>query len=173
MGDAASPNGKILRLNDDGTTPDDQAGASPIYAAGSSSPAGLDWQPGTDVLWMVDAAQGGITAVTAESTGDGRRIRGVARAPWRLPAALVPTAMAFARGASTPALAGNLFVASGTGQRLLRVRFDPLDPLRIAATEPLLQNVAGPLVAIASGPDGAIYFATADSVWRIVPAPTR
>src|SRR5262245_36926140 len=168
VGDAASPNGQTPRLNDDGTTPDDQAGASPIYAAGPSSPAGLDWQPGTEVLWMADAAQGGITPVTTEST-DRRRIRGVARATWRLPAALVPTAMAFARGASIPALAGNLFVASGTGQRLLRVRFDPLDPSRIAATEPLLQDVPGPLVAIAARPDGAIYFATADSVWRIVP----
>jgi glucose/arabinose dehydrogenase len=173
VGDAASPNGKILRLNDDGTTPDDQAGASPIYAAGSSSPAGLDWQPGTEVLWMADAAQGGIMPVTAESTGDGRRIRGVARVPWRLPAASVPTAMAFARGASIPALAGNLFVASGPGQRLLRIRFDPLDPSRIAATEPLLQDVAGPPVAIAAGPDGAIYFATADSVWRLVPERPR
>jgi glucose/arabinose dehydrogenase len=172
VGDAASPNGKILRLNEDGTTPDDQAGASPIYAAGSSSPAGLDWQPGTEVLWMADSAQGGITPVTTESS-DGRRIRGVARAPWRLPAAFLPTAMAFARGASIPTLAGNLFVASGTGQRLLRVRFDPLDPSRIAATEPLLQDVPGPLVAIAAGPDGAIYFATADSVGRIVPDVSR
>ena len=172
MGDAASPNGKILRLNDDGTTPDDQAGASPIYAAGSSSPAGLDWQPGTEVLWMADAARGGITPVTTESTGNGRRIRGVARAPRRLPAALVPTAMAFARGDSVPALAGNLFVASGTSQRLLRVRFDPLDPSRVAATEPLLQDVAGPLLAIAAAP-GGIYFATADSVWRIVPDVSR
>jgi glucose/arabinose dehydrogenase len=116
MGDAASPNGKILRLNADGTTPEDQAGASPIYAAGSSSPAGLDWQPGTDVLWMADAAQGGITPVTAETTSARKRIRGVARASWRLPAAMVPTAMAFTRNASVPALAGNLFVASGTLQ---------------------------------------------------------
>ena len=173
VGDAASPNGKILRLNADGTTPDDQAGASPIYAAGSPSPAGLDWQPGTGALWIADGAQGGITAVTAESTGDGKRIRGVASAPWRLPAALVPTAMAFTRGASVPALAGNLFIASGTGQQLLRIRFDPLDPSRVAATEPLLQDVAGPLVAIAAGPDGAIYFTTADSVWRIVPDASR
>jgi glucose/arabinose dehydrogenase len=173
VGDAASPNGKILRLNADGTTPNDQAGASPIYAAGSSSPAGIDWQPGTDVLWVADAAQAGITPVTAESTGDGRRIRGVARASWRLPAALVPTAMAFTRGASVPALAGNLFVASGTGRPLLRVRFDPLDPSRVAATEPLLQDGAGPLVAIAAGPDGAIYFATEDSVWRIVSDASR
>jgi aldose sugar dehydrogenase len=173
VGDAASPNGKILRLNDNGTTPNDQAGASPIYAAGSSSPAGLDWQPGTAVLWVADAAQGGITSVTTESTGAGRRIRGVARSSWRLPAALVPTGMTFARGDSIPALAGNLFVASATGQRLLRIRFDPLDPSRVAATESLLQDVAGPLVATAAGPDGAIYVATADSVWRLVPAPTR
>jgi glucose/arabinose dehydrogenase len=173
VGDAASPNGKILRLNADGTTPDDQAGASPIYVVGSSSPAGLDWQPGTDVLWVADAAQAGITPVTAESTSDGKRIRGVARASWRLPAALVPTAMAFTRGASVPALAGNLFVASGTGQGLLRVRFDPLDPSRVAATEPLLQDGAGPLVAIAAGPDGAIYFTTEDSVWRIVSDASR
>jgi glucose/arabinose dehydrogenase len=81
--------------------------------------------------------------------------------------------MAFTRGASVPALADNLFVASGTGQGLLRVRFDPLDRSRLAATEPLLQAGAGPLVAIAAGPDGAIYFATADSVWRLVLAPTR
>ena len=171
VGDAASPNGKILRLNADGTTPDDQAGASPIYAAGSPSPAGLDWQPGTGALWIADGAQGGITAVTAESTGDGNRRRGIARTPWRLPAAFVPTAMAFTRGASVPALAGNLFVASSAGQQLLRVRFDPLDPWHVASTEPLLQDVAG-LVAVTAGPDGAIYFATADSVWRLAPAST-
>jgi glucose/arabinose dehydrogenase len=70
-------------------------------------------------------------------------------------------------------LAGNLFVASGTGRPLLRVRFDPLDPSRVAATEPLLQDGAGPLVAIAAGPDGAIYFATEDSVWRIVSDASR
>jgi len=172
VGDAASPNGKILRLNPDGTTPNDQAGGSPIFAAGASSPAGLDWQPGTAVLWLADA-QGGITPVTAESTGDDKRVRGVARTPSRLPAALAPTAVAFTRGASVPALAGNLFVASGTGQRLLRVRFDPLDPSRVAATEPLVQGVAGPLVAIAAGPDGAIYFATPGSVGRLVPERAR
>ena len=75
--------------------------------------------------------------------------------------------MAFTHNASIPALAGNLFVASGTGQRLLHVRFDTLDPSRVAAMELLLEDVAGPLVAIAAGPDGAIYVATADSVWRI------
>lgn len=173
MGDAASPNGKILRLNADGTTPDDQAGASPIYAVGSAAPAGLDWQPGTGVLWIADRAHGGITAVAAESTGDGKRVRGVARTPWRLPAASAPSAIAFARGTIVPALTGNLFVASGTRQQLLRVRFDSLDPTHVAAIEPLLQDVAGPLLAIAAGPDGVIYFATPESVARLVPAAPR
>ena len=90
-----------------------------------------------------------------------------------MPAASAPSALTFGRGAIVPALAGNLFVASSTGQQLLRVRFDPLDPGRVASTEPLLQDVAGPLVAVAAGPDGAIYFATADSVWRIVSDASR
>ena len=64
-----------------------------------------------------------------------------------------------------PALAGNLFVASSKGRQLLRVRFDPLDPWRVASTEPLLQDRRrGRSSRVAAGPDGAIYFATADSV---------
>lgn len=42
-GDPASPNGKILRLNLDGTTPADQPGLSPVYAEGVRSPRGFDW----------------------------------------------------------------------------------------------------------------------------------
>jgi glucose/arabinose dehydrogenase len=49
------------------------------------------------------------------------------------------------------------------------VRFDPLNPSRVAATEPLLQDLVGPIVAVASAPDGAVYFATPRSVGRLVP----
>jgi glucose/arabinose dehydrogenase len=171
VGDVASPNGKILRVNADGTTPEDQAGASPIFVIGARSPAGLDWQPQTGFLWIGDRTQGAVTAVAVESTGDGKRTREVARVPWQLPAASSPSAMAFARGTRIPALAGNLFIASSTGQHLLRVRFDPLDPSRVAATEPLLQDVAGPFFTVAAGPDGAMYFATPRSVGRLVPDP--
>ena len=122
-----------------------------------------------------DALSRNFTKVWAaiESTGDGKRMRGVRRVPWRLPAASAPSAMAFARGTHLPALAGNLFIASNTGQPLLRVRFDPLDASRVAATEPLLQDVVGPLVTVAAGPDGAIYFATPRSVGRLVPESSR
>ena len=68
-----------------------------------------------------------------------------------------------------PTLSGDLMVASGEGRQLLRVRFDPLERSRVAATEPVLQDLVGPIVAVASGPDGAIYFATSTSVGRLVP----
>src|SRR5438876_78800 len=41
-GDLASFNGKILRMNPDGTTPDDQAGATPVYSYGYRAPRALD-----------------------------------------------------------------------------------------------------------------------------------
>src|SRR4029077_12032505 len=42
-GDLGSFNGKMLRLNADGTTPADQA--SPVYSLEQRSPRGFDWQP--------------------------------------------------------------------------------------------------------------------------------
>ena len=167
--DRSSSNGKILRLNADGTTPDDQAGASPIYVSASRSPAGLDWQRETGLLWVADRADVGMAAVSAEPRGAANGTRGAVGQRWSLPSKTVPAAAAFARAALIPALNGNLLVASGEGRHLLRVRFDPLNPSHVAATEPLLQDVVGPVVAVASGPDGAIYFATPRSVGRLVP----
>jgi glucose/arabinose dehydrogenase len=168
-GDLSSSNGKVLRMNADGTTPDDQAGASPLYASASRAPAGVDWQPQTGLLWVADRLGPAIIAVGAEPTGAGKSTRGVVQQRWPLPAASVPSGAVFVRGTLIPALAGDLLVASSEGRHLLRVRFDPLNRSRVAATEPLLQDLVGPIVAIASGPDGAIYFATPRSVGRLVP----
>src|SRR5262249_29537025 len=51
-GDAGSWNGKLLRLNADGTTPDDQAGSTPVFASGITSPAGLAWQRTSNAWWV-------------------------------------------------------------------------------------------------------------------------
>jgi glucose/arabinose dehydrogenase len=168
-GDLSSWNGKILRLNADGTTPNDQAGGSPLYAAASRSPAGFDWHPQTGMLWVADRLGPTLTAVSADSGRAGKAARGIVQRRWSLPAASRPSDAAFARGTLIPALAGNLLIASSEGRHLLRVRFDPLDPARVAAIEPLLQDLVGPVVAVASGPDGAIYFATPRSVGRLAP----
>jgi hypothetical protein len=57
-GDAASLNGKVLRLNTDGTTPADAPGGNPVFAAGYGSPIALDWDPATATLWVADRAAG-------------------------------------------------------------------------------------------------------------------
>ncbi len=56
--DAASVNGKVLRLDADGTTPGDARGGTPVYAAGYGSPVALDWDPPTGTLWVADRAAG-------------------------------------------------------------------------------------------------------------------
>ena len=59
--DPASFNGKILRLNPDGTTPDDAPRKSPVFATGPSSPRGLAWHRATARLWAADLSNvGGV-----------------------------------------------------------------------------------------------------------------
>ena len=87
-GDLASPNGKILRLNPDGTTPDDQAGFHPMYASDVHSPRGFDWAPESALLWIADAALGefgdpDVPSVRRASTRrQGREARLLCVAPW-------------------------------------------------------------------------------------------
>jgi glucose/arabinose dehydrogenase len=59
-----------------------------------------------------------------------------------------------------PAFAGSLLVASDEGRHLLRISG--------GATERLLQDQVGGVRAVAIGPEGAIYFATANSIGRLI-----
>jgi glucose/arabinose dehydrogenase len=46
-------NGTVLRLNDDGSTPRENPGFSPVIADGLAVPSGLDWTPDS-ALWVAD-----------------------------------------------------------------------------------------------------------------------
>jgi len=50
--DPGSFNGKILRINADGTTPDDAPQLSPVLLAGISSPRGISWHGPNRHLWV-------------------------------------------------------------------------------------------------------------------------
>src|SRR5204862_1011223 len=58
--------GKTLRLNDDGSVPPDnpfvgQAGARPeIWSYGHRNSQGLDWQPGTNVMFQTEHGPSGF-----------------------------------------------------------------------------------------------------------------
>jgi glucose/arabinose dehydrogenase len=171
-GDMAAFNGKILRMNPDGSTPDDQAGATPVYSYEYRSPRGLDWQAGTGLLWIADADPQGSTRLSAVAAGEGRPRRAAIRATQVLSPPTSASALVFYRGALMPAFRDNLLVATDEGRHILRVRFDPKDPTRIATTERLLEDRVGGVRAVAVAPDGTIYFCTADALARVVPEQT-
>jgi glucose/arabinose dehydrogenase len=76
----------------------------------------------------------------------------------------------FYRGRTIPAFDQNLFVASDSGDSLLRFVFAPGDSRKIVSTEPLLRAEVGPLRVVAQGPDGSIYVATRTALARLTPA---
>ena len=163
-GDLASPNGKILRLNPDGTTPADQAGLTPLYVSDFHSPRGFDWRPASTVMWMADHVSEDSSRLTAIDSAAGNEKRGVRLTSYALPRGTIPSSVAFYRGASMPAFRNNLLIASDEGRHLLRVRFDSGNPTRVVGTERLLQNAIGGVRVVAVSPRGVIYLATADAI---------
>jgi glucose/arabinose dehydrogenase len=173
-GDAASMQGKILRLNADGTTPDDQVGATPLYADGyRGAPGGFDWDARSLILWVAGREADGSSRLRMVASDSGVRAgkkRGVVRGSFALPAETKPSSVAIYRGGLFPAFAGSVLVASEEGRHLLRVRLDPQTSTQPIAVERLLQDRVGAVRAVAISPDGAVYFGTADAIGRLVPA---
>ena len=67
-GDPASLNGKILRLNADGTMPADARGATPVYMGTFGSPVAIDWDPPSSTLWVADRFAGAVPFVFYRGT---------------------------------------------------------------------------------------------------------
>jgi glucose/arabinose dehydrogenase len=171
-GDLASLNGKVLRLNPDGSTPRDQAGSTPLYSYPYRSPSGLDWDPVSGALWVADretADSARLSAVVPDKGSRPGATRGVVSGTYALPRATIPSSIAFYRGRMFPAFAGSLLVASDEGRHLLRIAVGNRSPSAPAVTEPLLQDRVGGVRAVAVGADGTIYFATAHVIGRLVP----
>jgi glucose/arabinose dehydrogenase len=158
--------GKVLRLNADGTTPNDQPAGTPVVASDYRSPRGFDWHPTTRSLWVAEEAAGRVEMIRITESGS-RQTR--ARRVLPLPAGTDTSSIAFYNGAAMPALQGDLFAASAQGRHLLRLRLDKRDPTRVVATERLFADVAGPITTVITGPDGGLYLGTERAVLRIGP----
>jgi glucose/arabinose dehydrogenase len=167
-GDLASPNGKILRLNPDGTTPADQAGFTPLYSSDFHSPGGFDWRPGSNVLWIADRDARNSARLSAVGSTAGAQKRGVRIASYALPSGTVPSSVAFYRGGLMPTFRNDLLIASEEGRHLLRVRLDSVDQTKVVSTERLLQDAIGGVRVVAVSTSGTIYLATVDAIARLV-----
>jgi glucose/arabinose dehydrogenase len=160
--------GKILRLNPDGSTPDDQPAASPVFWQGLASPRALGWSA-SDVLWIAERGHDRVERLRAIASGEERPRRAGQRASYVLPGDVGAASIAFHHGAGAPRFAGNLLVAARDAACLLRVQFDETDRLRAVTTERLLEGRLGELRAVAVAADGGVYIATRNAVWRLAP----
>jgi glucose/arabinose dehydrogenase len=169
-GDLGSFNGKILRLNSDATTPADQAGGTPVYAANVNAPRGVDWDASGATLWVVDDAASGLRGLQAVVAPDPRERRGATVTRYSLPDGAGVAALTFYRGALIPEFRGDLLLAADGDHAVLRLRFDAANPRKVVATERLLWNSLDGARTIGVGRDGAIYLCAAHALMRLAPA---
>src|SRR5256714_551571 len=180
--------GKILRLNDDGTVPPDnpfigQPNARPeIWAYGSRNSQGIDFQPGTNLLFETEHGPSGF-----DGPGGGDEVNIIERGKnygWPVihhratqpgmesplleyTPACAPASGTFYRGSQFPQFKNNFFFGCLVGTRIIRVT---LDGRRVVSQEDLLKGKYGRIRDIAEGPDGYIYFSTSNRDGRGTPA---
>ncbi len=181
--------GKILRLNDDGSVPQDnpfvgKEGYRPeIWANGVRNPQGLAWQAGTNLLFETEHGPSGFEGkggggdevniiekgknygwpeIHHTQTRDGMESPLLEYSP-----ACAPASGAFYTGDRFPLLKNNFFFGCLAGKRIIRV---VLDGRKVLRQENLLEGVLGRIREIETGPDGYLYFSTSNRDGRGSPA---
>jgi aldose sugar dehydrogenase len=180
LGDLA---GKVVRLQPDGSVPDDnpfveREGAAPeVFSYGHRNPQGLAVHPETGRVWVVEhGPRGGdevnlvapgvnygwpvITHGRAYSglpMGEGSEKEGMAQPLHYWVPSISPSGMAFYQGDAFPEWQGDLFVGALSGELLARLE---LDGERVVEEERLLDGVLGRIRDVRVGPDGYLYLLT-------------
>jgi glucose/arabinose dehydrogenase len=192
--------GKILRLNDDGSVPQDnpfvgQKDARPeIWSLGHRNPQGIAWQPGSGLIFETEHGPSGF-----DGPGGGDEVNIVERGKnygWptihhkqtqaglespllEYTPACAPASGMFYNSSIFPQFKGNFFFGCLAGKRIIRV---VLDRRKVVSQENILEGKYGRIREMAEGPDGYIYFSTSnrdgrgspasddDRIMRLVPA---
>lgn len=192
--------GKTLRLNDDGSVPQDnpfvgREGARPeIWSYGHRNAQGIDFQPGSGLMFQTEHGPSGF-----DGPGGGDEVNIVERGKnygWPVihhretqagmveplleyTPAVAPASGSFYRGSLFPQFKNNFFFGNLRGQTLIRVE---LDNRKVLRQERMFEGEYGRIREVVEGPDGAIYFSTSnrdgrgnphaedDRILRIVPA---
>jgi glucose/arabinose dehydrogenase len=179
-------NGKVLRVNSDGTIPADNpimpgaTARTAVYTMGNRNPQGLTFEPGTGRVIEVehgDDTHDEINILTAGANYGYPTCRGPCADPrfvnpaWTSGNVTLATSGAdFARGVQWGAYNGSLFVAQLKEMDLRRFTFSGA----VATQRDILFNgTYGRIRTVRQGPDGSLYLTTSngagDRVVRITP----
>jgi glucose/arabinose dehydrogenase len=172
----SSLNGKILRLNADGSIPPDNPFAnSYVYSYGHRNPQGLAWQPKTRRLYSTEHGPSGFQGCCRDELNyiePGKNygwpeIRGdETREGMVSPVINAGTSETWAPAGATFVTqgpwTGSLLFTGLRGQTLYRVLPDSNDPRKVKNFERLLYRQFGRLRDIVEGPDGNLYLLTSN-----------
>jgi len=180
--DLNSLGGKILRINSDGTIPDDNPWNSAIYSIGHRNPQGLDWDESGNLVatehgpsgWhgvahdeinvIIPGANYGWPDIIGSETMEGlvTPILNTGDDTW------APSGAEFYDGDKFPQWSGKFFVATLRGNHLHMIDFD-LENNKVISDQKLFEGEFGRLRDVATGPDGYLYVLTSNQDGRGAP----
>jgi glucose/arabinose dehydrogenase len=157
--------GKVLRINADGTIPDDNPfPGSPIFAIGFRNPWGLDFHPITGRPYISENGPDNHDEVNLIMSGanyGNPEVEGRVNDPRFLDPVwdsgedrLAPTGLIFYTGNLMPQYKNDMFFCSYNYNSLMHVRLAGENFDQVSSIEPLVNDCH---LDVANGPDGAIY----------------
>ncbi len=180
-----SPNGKVLRINTDGTTPKtnpfiNTPDADPtVYATGVRDPQGMVFKPGTSDLWIIEneprggdelnkiqrGKNYGFPLISYGRDNDGKLLNngltkqdGLEQPVYFWTPSVAFSGMAFLTGNKYPGWKNSIFMGGLSGQQLVRVELNAQG--RVVAEEKLLRDRCQRVRDVRQGPDGLLYVLT-------------
>lgn len=186
-GDAGEPSlaqdlnslaGKVLRVNPDGSLPDDNPiPGSLAFSYGHRNPQGLAWHPVTRVLYSTEhgpTANDEVNLIVAGGNYGWPLVLGKAHEPKYIDPLVnyniteAPSGAAFYRGVFED-WSNSLFFASLRGRHVRRIVFAAPEYRSVVSDEVFLAEF-GRMRDVAVGPDGFIYLATSNRDGRGSPS---
>lgn len=171
-------NGKILRINPDGSIPKDNPYKnSPIWSYGHRNPQGIDWYPGTDILYETEH---GPSTFDGPPGGDEVNIikkgenygwplvshennkKGLIAPKLVFTPAEAPASGMFYTSDKLPQFTNTFLFGTLKGEGIIKLNIDEEDPRNILSHKKLFHKQYGRIREIAQSPNGDIYFSTSN-----------
>ncbi|MEM8499252.1 MAG: PQQ-dependent sugar dehydrogenase [Pseudomonadota bacterium] len=193
--DTFSQLGKIVRMNTDGSAPEDnpfadgKQGDPMVWSFGHRSPQGLAWNPDTGIVYMHEhgpmggdevnivkpGSNYGWPAITYGSNYSGAYVSPFTEAPGMLQPikqwtpSIAPSGLVYYRGDKFPAWQGSLFVGALVDEEVRRLS---LNGEAVTSEEALFSELGARIRDIREGPNGYLYILTdsdAGKLLRVLP----
>jgi glucose/arabinose dehydrogenase len=191
-----SPQGKVLRINTNGTIPGANPfvptkGADPsVYALGIRDPQGMTLHPTTGELWLIENEPRGGDELNLVQAGrnygfplisygrdnDGKLLNGglTQKAGLEQPIyfwtpSVALSGMTIYDGAAFPGWRGDVFAGGLSGMQLIRL---DMQNGRVVGEEKMLRDKCKRIRDVRQGPDGMLYVLTDEAngeIWKISP----